>query len=155
MRPMDAYHASGGHMARPIHIIHHRAVIVEGAFIMRYHCRHQEGQGLVEYGLVLILVAILLIVLVGILGKAPRQTLADVYCIVKYKSSDPMRAVDLTQPGGSPVNTALGSHTLGSSPIWIDFKNQYGWLSSEGFVCLQGQLGTNGTVSSYTIFAGS
>src|SRR5204862_8217494 len=123
--------------------------------IMCIHRRHQEGQGMLEYGLVLVLVAILLIVLLGVVGKAPRQTLADVYCIVKYKSSDPMRAVDLTQPGGSGVNTALGSHTPGSSTVWLDFKNQYGWQADNTFVCIQGQVGTNGSLSSYLVLAGS
>ena len=122
---------------------------------MRHHRRHQEGQGLVEYALVLILVALFLIVLVGVVGRAPRQTLADVYCTVKYKSSDPMHAVDTPQPGGSPIDTALGSHTLGSSTVWTAFKNQYGWVSNGSFVCLQGQLGVSETLSTYTIFAGN
>lgn len=110
---------------------------------------------MLEYGLVLILVAMLLIILLGIVGKAPRQTLADVYCVVKYKASDPMHAVDLTQPADSGINTAAGSHTPGASLTWTDFKTQYGWQTDSRFVCVDGLLGGGEVLSSYTVLDGN
>jgi hypothetical protein len=122
---------------------------------MRVNRRLQRGQGMAEYGMLLILVAMLLIVLLGIVGKAPRQTLADVYCVVKYKSSDPMHAVDLTQGAGSTVDTSLGTHTPGTSTTWFNFQNQNGWLTDKTFVCIQGQVTTNDNLAAYTVLAGN
>jgi Flp pilus assembly pilin Flp len=122
---------------------------------MRNHRRLEKGQGMLEYAFVLVLVAVLLIALVGIYGKAPRQTLADVYCIVKYKSSTPMRAVDNPQPAGSTLNTALGTHSASGSSTWADFKLTYSWMDRNQFLCVSGDLDTNSNLVAYTVYDGN
>ena len=45
-------------------------IIYQGAIIMLYQPRNEEGQGLVEYALILVLVAVVVIVILALLGPA-------------------------------------------------------------------------------------
>ena len=46
------------------------SIIFLGAIIMLYQPRNEEGQGLVEYALILVLVAVVVIVILALLGPA-------------------------------------------------------------------------------------
>jgi pilus assembly protein Flp/PilA len=46
--------------------------------------RTEKGQGLVEYALILVLVAIVVIVVMALLGTTVRDTFADFQCVLKY-----------------------------------------------------------------------
>jgi len=45
--------------------------------------RYARGQGLVEYALILVLVAIVVIVVLALLGPAISQVFGDVYCAIQ------------------------------------------------------------------------
>ncbi|HEX2906177.1 MAG TPA: hypothetical protein VHO69_04910 [Phototrophicaceae bacterium] len=57
-----------------------------GGFIQRSHQR-EKGQGLVEYALILVLVAIVVIVALSALGPQIAQTYGDIQCSLKYGKS--------------------------------------------------------------------
>lgn len=57
-----------------------------------YRRRAEKGQGLVEYALILVLVAIVVIVIMALLGTTIRDSFADIQCNLKYVSSAPYGA---------------------------------------------------------------
>ncbi len=120
---------------------------------MRNH-RLAKGQGQVEYALLLSLVAVLLILLLATVGKAPRQMLSDVLCMVKYKSGS-AHAVDSPQPGGSTLVISPGSHTPVHSITWGEFKTTYTWQNDDKFVCIDGLIADNGNLTSYIVYEGN
>lgn len=51
---------------------------------MLYHPHHEEGQGLVEYALILVLVAVVVIVILALLGPSIGNTFSNVLVGLRY-----------------------------------------------------------------------
>ena len=51
-------------------VIRHTAVLLSGEIIQMLYMPREEGQGLVEYALILVLVAVVVIVILALLGPA-------------------------------------------------------------------------------------
>lgn len=77
----------------------------------------EKGQGLVEYALILVLVAIVIIIILGVFGESVR----DIYCDIT-RELDPYFHIGVPEiceegeePGGSPVMLNVGGG-IQSSP---------------------------------------
>lgn len=73
----------------------------------RVHSRFERGQGLIEYGLIAVLVGMVVLVVVSILGRGTGNTYSNVIASIQQPSS-----------GGNPAptNTASGPATTTSTP---------------------------------------
>lgn len=75
---------------------------------MKRHLRREDGQGLVEYALILVLVSIVVIVILALLGNTINGAFARVVAALNGQ--------DMTGTGTEYVITSMGASASGSPP---------------------------------------
>jgi len=84
----------------------------------------EEGQGLVEYALILVLVAVVVIVTLSLVGSAVQEVYGDVLCTMTYEASAEYGNV-ASGPGPGAMRTDPDSATSPSCWVWDGGASQY------------------------------
>jgi pilus assembly protein Flp/PilA len=68
-------------------IIGHLPILFTGRSYMLFRPRHEEGQGLVEYALILVLVAVVVIVILALMGPTIGNIFSNLITGLRYRGA--------------------------------------------------------------------